>query len=177
VPNLYWVHGGSVGRFSVTVRSPGDGLCTPYQRRLATDAGPRSSALAARRARIVEAFLDGTLARDDRDARLAAVDAEIAKAKAALGAVRPAAAFDAEELAAVFEPFRDWDLLTRLEKRRLLASLAPEFDIADYEIRGLRLLGVSANILKDSRSKTAPSVSRALPCLSPSPPASCWRRL
>jgi hypothetical protein len=111
------------------------------------------TALAARRERIVEAFLDGTLPREDRDARLATVDREIGKANASLAEARPAPSFDPGELAAIFEPFADWDLLTRTEKRRMLASLAPEFVVADYQVAGLRLLGVPTNMPTDSRSR------------------------
>jgi len=113
------------------------------------------AALRARRERIVEAFLDGTLARDDRDARLTAVDADIAKANATLAQQRPSSSFDPDALAAIFEPFRDWDLLTRTEKRRMLAALSPEFLVADYDVAGLRLLGVPADIPTDSRCREA----------------------
>jgi DNA invertase Pin-like site-specific DNA recombinase len=123
-------------------------------------------ALAARRERVVESFLDGAINKEARDARLAMVDADIAKAAAALGAVRPAPTFRPDELAEMFRPFRNWgDQLPADQKRMLLAAIAAEFLVADYKIVGLRMFGVKADILKDSRMRTAPSASHALPCL------------
>jgi DNA invertase Pin-like site-specific DNA recombinase len=55
----------------------------------------RQADLAKRRARIVESFIDGLIAKDDRDARLAAIDAEIES-------------LEASETLLDFDPRIDW---------------------------------------------------------------------
>lgn len=98
-------------------------------------------ALQGRRERVIEAFLDGALKKEDRDRRLVSIDRDLTKATADLAEQKPVPSFDPETLAALFEPFRDWQLLTREEKRRMLNAIAPEFHAADYRVTELRLLG------------------------------------
>jgi hypothetical protein len=132
------------------------------------------AALQARRARVVEAFLDGALTKKDRDERLKTVDGNIQKAQVELAQQKPTPTFDPDTLAAIFEPFRNWELLGRAEKRRMLNAISPEFVVADYRVKTLKLLGVGVDINNASRSKTAPSVSPVPPCRSLFPRASCW---
>ncbi len=110
------------------------------------------SALQGRRERVIEAFLDGALKKEDRDRRLASIDQDIAKATAELGQQKPTPSFDPDSLAELFEPFRNWELLGREEKRRMLNALAPEFHAADYQVTELRLLGIPVDISVASRS-------------------------
>jgi len=123
-------------------------------------------ALGAKRRRIIDSYLEGVLVKEERDARLGAVDRDVRAANLALARTRPVPAWTPMELAEIFAPFGNWEFLSRTEKRRLLATVAPAFHVADYEVVSLYLAGikVEAGINRDNRVKTVRYPSRARPC-------------
>jgi len=122
------------------------------------------AALEARRERVLEAFIDGALSKEQRDQRLATIGSSVEKAQTELAAVRPTPTFDPEALADVFAPFRNWDLLGRADKRRMLSAISPEFAVTDYKVSSLKLLGIPVDINKGSRSRMGRSASRERRC-------------
>lgn len=132
-------------------------------------------ALQGKRSRIEENFEDGVIDKAKRDAKIKSIDEEIRIAQAALAERPIVPCWNPDMLAKIFAPFSSWNLLNRAEKRRMLNSISPSFQIADYNVRGLYLgeravptVGMDAGpeIGKNmsSRSKTAASRSRVPPC-------------
>jgi len=103
------------------------------------------SSLRAKRQRVLDTFIEGLILRDERDARLAAIDRDAEIAEGLLMREIPAAGPSAADLADVFQPFNEWSFLNRAQKRRLLSSLVPEIRVADYTIEGFMLLQPSAD--------------------------------
>jgi DNA invertase Pin-like site-specific DNA recombinase len=129
----------------------------------------------AKRGRILEAFFDGTIDRRQRDEELARVHADL-KAYQGIEATSTVAgpSVSAGDLADLFSAFVEMPFLQRDEKRLLLRGLGVEVFVSGYEIRTLAMrnfAGLDCNT--DNRSRMAPSASRAQPCRSLFPPASC----
>jgi DNA invertase Pin-like site-specific DNA recombinase len=119
--------------------------------------------LEAKRRRITDLYVDGEVTREDRTLRLTQLDLELRQSREMLAAEAPMPLIDAEGLASIFAPFREWTYLGRDEKRRMLSSLGPQIKAANYRIESMSLaLDDSCN--GGSRSKTAPSASPAPPC-------------
>ena len=134
--------------------------------------------LTAKRSRILEAFFDGTIDRRQRDEQLGRVDAEL-KAYKSMVAPSPAAGpfVSTSELADLFSAFAEMPFLQRDDKRLLLRGLGVQVSVIGYKICTLAMrsvVGLGCNT--DSRLKTARLPSRAPPCRSASPRASCWWR-
>lgn len=128
--------------------------------------------LQAKRERVIEAYIEGVLAKPERDARLQAVDRDIRLANNALAEQVPQATWDPELLADIFAPFAAWEFLNRPEKRAMLNAVAPAFQVADYSVYGM-YLGVTNSTLppsdfsdsnSGSPSRTDTSRLRALRC-------------
>jgi DNA invertase Pin-like site-specific DNA recombinase len=113
--------------------------------------------LAAKRERVLDMYADGTIAKADRDKRLAAVAQQLQAAQAQLAAAQPTApAFDVKALASLFEPLVAWRTLQRSEKRQLLAALQPRFILKDYKVLRVELAGAVASCNSGSPLKMAP---------------------
>jgi hypothetical protein len=97
------------------------------------------NALREKRGRIVEAFLDAAIDREDRDLRLGTIDKDIRSVQELLARINPAVIVDLAALVEAFSPLVEWEYWTRDQKRSVLASIAPDIRVADYEIEGLGL--------------------------------------
>ena len=95
--------------------------------------------LSEKRGRVVEAFLDAAIDREERDSRLAAVDRDIRSTQDLLTRINPAQTVDLASLVQAFSPLVEWEFWSRDQKRSVLASISPDIRVADYEIEGLGL--------------------------------------
>ncbi len=97
--------------------------------------------LEAKRQRILEAFFDGTIDKQERDSRVARLDRELSSFRQILLDSTPAvldlrSEADFEE---ILEPFAEWEFLEREDKRALLAVLCPEIRVERYVVKSLML--------------------------------------
>jgi DNA invertase Pin-like site-specific DNA recombinase len=102
----------------------------------------RGQELEAKRARVMDAFVDGAIDKPERDRRLATIDAQIEGLRTFdFPASRPARV----ELQAVQEllhVFREWSLLEWGQRRKVLEALTPAFEVRSYEVRGVWVPGL-----------------------------------
>lgn len=97
------------------------------------------STLREKRARILDVFLDGVISKQDRDARLGKIDRDIAMVQESLADCSPAPEVDISHLIEAFAPLVEWEYWTRDQKRSVLATIAPDIRVANYEVTALRL--------------------------------------
>lgn len=95
--------------------------------------------LREKRRRVVEAFLDAAIEREERDSRLAAIDRDIRSTQDLLTRINPTGTLNLESLVQAFSPLVEWEFWSRDQKRLVLASISPDIRVADYEIEGLGL--------------------------------------
>jgi DNA invertase Pin-like site-specific DNA recombinase len=117
--------------------------------------------LGKKHARLIDAFLDGVISREERDARLATIDRETKFAQESLAKEGPSVSLgDVSALTEALAPFAEWRYWSREEKRTLLAALVPDIRVADYEIESL---GLSPVIFSNesTRKDTGSSPRRA----------------
>lgn len=87
-----------------------------------------------KRGRLLEAFLDGVISREERDRRLLSIDQEIQHSQGLLMQMVPPPGLDANALAESFGILFEWRFWTREQKRAVLATLAPDIRVADYDV-------------------------------------------
>ncbi len=95
------------------------------------------ASLEAKRTRILDAYFDGTINGTERDTRTKAVDSERETVRNLIARQKPSPAVGVETLANLFSVFREFDMLNREEKRKLLNTITPSIIVADYKVRGL----------------------------------------
>ena len=97
-------------------------------------------ALSQKRLRVLEAFLDGVISRDERDTRLLAIDNDV-KAYRALSVQEsaPTPSVTLQSLIDLFSVFVEMPLLARDDKRALLRSLGVKVFVVGYQVRWLTL--------------------------------------
>ncbi|HZQ23211.1 MAG TPA: recombinase family protein [Terriglobales bacterium] len=93
--------------------------------------------LREKRSRVIDAFVDGTLAVSDRDRRLADLDREIAALQDALLREIPSSRPSTDDLVRLFAPLVEWEFWTREQKRQVLSAIAPDIRVADYQIQSV----------------------------------------
>jgi DNA invertase Pin-like site-specific DNA recombinase len=127
--------------------------------------GGKLADLEAKRQRILEAFFDGAIDKQERDSRIAQLDMELSAfrqilldSSSAVSEVRTEADFEE-----VLEPLAEWEFLERDDKRALLAALCPEIRVERYVVKSLML-----NLVAEGRNE----VSRN-PTAGASPPGRC----
>ncbi len=96
--------------------------------------------LRQKRERILDAFFEGILTREERDARLAALDKQVKFAEEMLMRETPMPALSAQEMASAFSPLFDWPVLGREGKRRILAATVPEIHVSNYMVSGIAVM-------------------------------------
>jgi DNA invertase Pin-like site-specific DNA recombinase len=107
--------------------------------------------LREKRGRVVDAFLDGTIDRDDRNWRLATLDRDIQSTQDILTRSNPAALIDLESLITAFAPLFEWEFWTREQKRSLLAAMVPDIRVADYRVAAL---GIDPTLFSNNDTRT-----------------------
>jgi hypothetical protein len=110
----------------------------------------RLASLEAKRVRIIDSYIDGTIGRSDKQSRLSDVDFQIAEVNRQLAQYRPFV-FDPGQILRITQVFREWEFLGMKAKRRLMEQLLPQIYVDRYEIKGVRIsVGAgsdSANVL------------------------------
>jgi DNA invertase Pin-like site-specific DNA recombinase len=130
----------------------------------------RLNTLAEKRERVLGAFFDGIIGKEERDRRVGEVEHEISTyQKLLMECAYPQPGkpvLDTDTVQEVIQPFAEWEFLEREDRRKLLGLLCPEIGVYRYEIKTLALNLVDRNggRDKDSRRRTARSPSRAPPC-------------
>jgi site-specific DNA recombinase len=113
--------------------------------------------LEAKRQRILEAFFDGAIDKQERDSRIAHLDRELSSFRQILLDSTPAvlAPRDDADFEEILEPFAEWEFLEREDKRALLAALCPEIRVERYVVKSL-MLNLAAEVRNEvSRNPTA----------------------
>lgn len=118
----------------------------------------RLNGLKEKRNRVLEAFYDGVIDKQQRDLKIAAIDREVdAYSRILMETVESPEEQSAEALEEIFEPLAEWEFLERDDKRALLADICPEITVYRYNISSL-LLNLEKShgngCGEDSRSKT-----------------------
>jgi site-specific DNA recombinase len=125
----------------------------------------RLETLADKRQRVLEAFFEGVITKDERDRRIEEIDRETKVfTELLLKPVPRARSQSLDELQVVLEPLTEWEFLGREDKRALLEAICPEISVFRYTVRALVIdLGMeSEGSYEASRLKTAQSRFRAL---------------
>jgi hypothetical protein len=130
-----------------------------------TTLGAKLAALRDRKNRIIEAFFEGVIDKNQRDSRLSEVNREIESYEQLLiDTVNPPLPLVAEDLSKCLEPFAEWEYLSRDDKRALLALICPPISVSRYTVKSIELnLGwLASSGDEGSRLKMATSPSPAL---------------
>jgi DNA invertase Pin-like site-specific DNA recombinase len=128
----------------------------------------------AKRARILDAYFEGTISKPERDKRLAAIDVELAGCNAMLekAVERPAAKITAQQLAALLQVFVSFRFLQREQKRSIMAAARARVFTSGYTIERVELAAPFAQ--GDSGSYTGnhfPTAGALLPARCAETPA------
>ncbi len=105
-------------------------------RRLAVDAGSSRSKdrlqtqmvqLGSKRERVIDLFVEGIITADDRNQKLATIEHDLHLCTEELGRITPNPGCSVQQLASFFEPFFDFQNLSREQKRIMLGAIVPKF--------------------------------------------------
>jgi DNA invertase Pin-like site-specific DNA recombinase len=132
-------------------RNAHDDSVARFQRLSAQVAG-----LGEKRTRVMDAFFDGTISRQERDSRLTVIDRDIESARGILMRY-PSTIPDLDALIEAFAPLVEWEHWSREQKRSLLATIAPDIRVADYQIAAL---GLSSTLFSTENSRKDRDSSR-----------------
>jgi DNA invertase Pin-like site-specific DNA recombinase len=114
--------------------------------------------LETKRQRILEAFFDGTIDKQERDSRITHLDMELSAFRQILldsTPVVPEARTEAD-FEEILEPFAEWEFLERDDKRALLAALCPEIRVERYVVKSLML-----NLVAEGRNEVSQNQAAA----------------
>jgi len=95
-------------------------------------------ALTAKRERILDAYYEGATSEAERNKALAEVEREKQIFSDLIRRDEPAS-LDVDLLWKAFKVFRQFDLLNRDQKRRLLNTITPRIMVANYRLEGMSL--------------------------------------
>jgi DNA invertase Pin-like site-specific DNA recombinase len=104
-----------------------------------------------KKARVLDAYVEGLLTREDRDVRLKAIYEKMRTTTELLHREVSAAptTVSIESLMVAFAPLFEWAFLSREHKRRILAVTIPEIHVSNYRVTGVSVSpavrGVSGN--------------------------------
>lgn len=107
--------------------------------------------LRRKRARVVNAFIEGLIEPPERDKRLALIDGSLKAAETSLAAGNATASLDAAALIAAFAPLSEWEFWSREQKRLVLSTLVPDIRVADYEVESV---GLDLALLSNEDTRT-----------------------
>jgi hypothetical protein len=112
-----------------------------------------------KRGRVLEAFFDGAICKEERECQLKVINGEIrAFHQLLVESGPPDAPRSTQEILAALEPLTEWEFLERDDKRALLSVLCPEISVFQYTIKSISLnLPVGNGCRKEvSQLKKAP---------------------
>jgi hypothetical protein len=123
-----------------------------------------------RRDRVVESYIDDVLTKEDRDAKLKSLDADLKWMRGEIERVRhqQIPSMTEDQIAMAFQTFAEWEFLNREDRRKILAVTIPRIQVQNYSVTGFSRLfdgaaqGVSSHsaaiqttsITKNSSSRT-----------------------
>ncbi len=93
--------------------------------------------LTGKRERVLDAYYDGVISQSERDQKIVEIERERQVFSDMLSREEPVRV-DVETVARQFKIFRQFDLLDREQKRRLLNLITPRIVVANYELEGIR---------------------------------------
>jgi site-specific DNA recombinase len=97
------------------------------------------SSLRDKRGRVMDAFLEGAIGREDRNTRLAAIDRDTQSAQDLITRSNPTVLISLKSLVEAFAPLLEWGCWSRNQKRSVLSAIVPDIRVADYEVTALGL--------------------------------------
>jgi DNA invertase Pin-like site-specific DNA recombinase len=109
------------------------------------------NSLREKRNRILEAFFDGNISREEQKSRLEAIDKDIRRAQDLLTRTNPPSSANLQSLVESFAPLVEWRYWTRDQKRLVLAALIPDIRVADYKIAAL---GIDPTVFSNQNTRT-----------------------
>jgi hypothetical protein len=115
--------------------------------------------LKGKRERVIDLFVEGIISADDRDQKLATIEKDLGLCIEQLGRIAPNPAFGVQELASLFEPFFEFQYLSRDQKRTMLGAVVPEIRIRNGQVIGFTLLpgvGVGSEISRRDKDSSPP---------------------
>ncbi len=95
--------------------------------------------LREKRGRVLDAFLEGVMKREERDQWLTAIEGEMQATQSILARETPNATITVEGLVRVLAPLAEWEYWSRDQKRTVLSAMIPDIRVADYEVEALGL--------------------------------------
>lgn len=96
--------------------------------------------LQERRRRVLEAFFDGIVAKEERERRMDEIDREIRTLQDLLIESAPEIKPRSPgEIRSALEPLAEWEFLEREDKRALLALICPEITVFRYSVKSITL--------------------------------------
>lgn len=96
--------------------------------------------LHAQRERVVDLYVRGRISQSESNKRLDKMDATIRATNAALKRCTPETwVMDVDKLVEIFAPLGEWQAWSREQKRQVLAVIAPDIRVANYQIESLGL--------------------------------------
>lgn len=98
-----------------------------------------------KRQRVLDSYFEGILSIPERDNKLNEINTNRRVVSDLIARERPRVEVTAETLAKAFAPFKEFDLLSRDDKRQLLNTITPSIVVADYEVKGL-FVGLQENL-------------------------------
>jgi len=93
-------------------------------------------ALASKRERVLDTYFEGVITGAERDKKIAEIERDTQVFNDLLRSQEPAK-LDPDQLWKQFKVFRQFDLLNRDQKRRLLNVITPRIVVANYEVKGM----------------------------------------
>jgi hypothetical protein len=93
--------------------------------------------LREKRNRVLEAFVDGDINREERKLRLEPIDRDIRLSQELLARTHAPSGANLESLIKNFACLVEWQYWTRDQKRTVLTALVPDIRVADYQIHAL----------------------------------------
>jgi len=113
--------------------------------------------LRQKRERVLEAFFDGTISREERKLRLESIDRDIQSIHELLMLNNTPSAVTLESLVKNFAPLVEWQYWTRDQKRTVLTALVPDIRVADYHVTAL---GIDPTLFSNEHSRMGTDSSR-----------------
>jgi hypothetical protein len=99
------------------------------------------AALRSKRERVIDAYTDGAIGREERDRRLAIIDRDKEALQGLMLQQEVTPRLDPIVLAERLACLAEWPYWTREQKRSVLAAMVPDIRVSDYHIESVGLRG------------------------------------
>ncbi len=99
--------------------------------------GGQITRLREKRKRVLDAYFEGVLLKEERDVRLSEIDKDIILMEGMISRESVVRPLSTAELVEAFSPLFDWPVLGRESKRKILAATIPEIHVSNYLVSGI----------------------------------------